>query len=104
GRGGGAVGGGGGARRLLLTKSDLASPRKIRAFYRPLGLPMLTTRQPLPAQTLTRLRRALDGRVSVLIGQSGVGKSTLVNELVPAAGPAVGAGNPRARPGRHKPA
>jgi ribosome biogenesis GTPase len=86
---------------LLLTKSDLASPRKVRAFYRPLGLPMLTTRQPLPAQTLTRLRRALDGRLSVLIGQSGVGKSTLVNELVPAAGRAVGTVNPVTGRGRH---
>jgi ribosome biogenesis GTPase len=86
---------------LLLTKSDLASPRKVRALYRPLGLPMLTTRQPLPAQTLTRLRRALDGRVSVLIGQSGVGKSTLVNELVPAAGRAVGTVNPVTGRGRH---
>jgi ribosome biogenesis GTPase / thiamine phosphate phosphatase len=86
---------------LLLTKSDLASPRRIRAFYRPLGLPMLTTRQPLPAQTLTRLRRALDGRVSVLIGQSGVGKSTLVNELIPEAGRAVGTVNPVTGRGRH---
>jgi ribosome biogenesis GTPase len=86
---------------LLLTKSDLASPRKVRAFYRPLGLPMLTTRQPLTAQTLTRLRWALDGRVSVLIGQSGVGKSTLVNELVPEAGRAVGTVNPVTGRGRH---
>ena len=36
---------------LVLTKSDLAAPRKLRAFYRPLDIPMLTTRQPLPAQT-----------------------------------------------------
>jgi ribosome biogenesis GTPase / thiamine phosphate phosphatase len=86
---------------LVLTKSDLASPRRVRAFYRPLGLPMLTTRQPLPAQTLTRLRRALDGRVSVLIGQSGVGKSTLVNELIPDAGRAVGTVNPVTGRGRH---
>jgi ribosome biogenesis GTPase / thiamine phosphate phosphatase len=86
---------------LVLTKSDLASPRRVRAFYRPLGLPMLTTRQPLPAQALTRLRRALDDRVSVLIGQSGVGKSTLVNELVPDAGRAVGTVNPVTGRGRH---
>ena len=78
---------------LVLTKSDLAAPRKLRAFYRPLDIPMLTTRQPLPAQTLGRLRKALDGRVSVLIGQSGVGKSSLVN--------APGAGRrPRGRPGQ----
>jgi ribosome biogenesis GTPase / thiamine phosphate phosphatase len=86
---------------LVLSKSDLASPRKARAFYRPLGLPMISTRQPLPAQTLTRLRHALDGRLSVMIGQSGVGKSTLVNELVPDADRAVGAVNPVTGRGRH---
>jgi ribosome biogenesis GTPase len=86
---------------LVLTKSDLAAPRKLRAFYRPLDIPMLTTRQPLPAQTLARLRKALDGRVSVLIGQSGVGKSSLVNELVPDAGRAVGQVNAVTGKGRH---
>ena len=86
---------------LVLTKSDLASPRRVRAFYRPLGLPMISTRQPPSPQTLTRLRRALDGRISVLIGQSGVGKSTLVNELVPEAGRAVGVVNPVTGRGRH---
>lgn len=86
---------------LVLTKSDLASPRRVRAFYRPLGLPMVSTRQPLSPQTMTRLRRALDGRISVLIGQSGVGKSTLVNELVPEAGRAVGVVNPVTGRGRH---
>jgi ribosome biogenesis GTPase / thiamine phosphate phosphatase len=86
---------------LVLTKSDLASPRKLRAFYRPLDIPMLTTRQPLPGQTLARLRKALDGRISVLIGQSGVGKSSLVNALVPDAGRAVGHVNAVTGKGRH---
>ena len=62
---------------------------------------MLTTRQPLPAQTLARLRKALDGRISVLIGQSGVGKSSLVNALVPDAGRAVGRVNAVTGKGRH---
>lgn len=86
---------------LVLTKADLAAPRRVRAFYRPLGLPMVSTRRPLPPPTMTRLRLALDGRVSVLIGQSGVGKSTLVNALVPEAGRAVGAVNPVTGRGRH---
>jgi ribosome biogenesis GTPase / thiamine phosphate phosphatase len=86
---------------LVLTKSDLAAPRRMRAFYRPLDIPMLTTRQPLPAQTLSRLHKALDGRLSVLIGQSGVGKSSLVNELVPDAGRAVGRVNAVTGKGRH---
>jgi ribosome biogenesis GTPase len=86
---------------LVLTKSDLASPRTLRAFYRPLAIGMLTTRQPVPAQTLARLRKALDGRVSVLIGQSGVGKSSLVNAIVPDAGRAVGQVNAVTGKGRH---
>jgi ribosome biogenesis GTPase len=86
---------------LVLTKSDLAAPRKLRAFYRPLDIPMLTTRQPLPAQTLRRLHKALDGRLSVLIGQSGVGKSSLVNGLVPDADRAVGRVNAVTGKGRH---
>jgi ribosome biogenesis GTPase len=91
---------------LVLTKSDLASPRKIRASYAPLGLPMITTRQPLPPVTLSRLAKVLAGndqaqRISVCIGQSGVGKSTLVNVLVPDADRAVGHVNAVTGKGRH---
>jgi ribosome biogenesis GTPase / thiamine phosphate phosphatase len=86
---------------LLLTKADLASPRTVRAFYAPLGLPMLTTRRPLAAQTLTRVRAAVTGRISVLIGPSGVGKSTLMNTLVPAAARSTGVVNPVTGQGRH---
>jgi ribosome biogenesis GTPase len=86
---------------LLLTKADLASPRKIRAFYTPLDLRMLTTRRPLAPRTLARVRNVLTGRISVLIGQSGVGKSTLVNTLVPAAARTTGVVNPVTGRGRH---
>jgi len=89
---------------LLLTKADLAAnsaPGKIRAFYAPLGLPTLTTRRPLPPRTLSRLRNVLAGRISVLIGQSGVGKSTLVNTLVPEAARTTGTVNPVTGRGRH---
>ncbi|MGH3253806.1 MAG: ribosome small subunit-dependent GTPase A [Streptosporangiaceae bacterium] len=86
---------------LLLTKADLASPRKVRAFYTPLGLPMLTTRRPLSPRTLARVRNVLTGRISVLIGQSGVGKSTLVNTLVPEAARTVGRVNAVTGRGRH---
>jgi ribosome biogenesis GTPase len=86
---------------LLLTKADLASPRKIRAFYAPLDLPTLTTRRPLPPRTLARVRNVLSGRISVLIGQSGVGKSTLVNTLLPEAARTTGTVNPVTGRGRH---
>ena len=89
---------------LLLTKADLApesAPGKVRALYTPLGLPMLTTRRPLPAWTESRLRSVLAGRISVLIGQSGVGKSTMVNTLVPDADRTVGRVNTVTGRGRH---
>jgi ribosome biogenesis GTPase len=89
---------------LVLTKADLApqsAPRKVRAFYAPLGPTIMTTRRPLPPRTLSRLRSALASRVSVLIGQSGVGKSTLVNTLVPDAARTVGTVNPVTGRGRH---
>jgi ribosome biogenesis GTPase len=89
---------------LLLTKADLApesAPGKVRALYRPLGLAMLTTRRPLPAWTESRLRSVLAGRISVLIGQSGVGKSTMVNTLVPDADRTVGRVNTVTGRGRH---
>ncbi len=67
---------------LCLTKSDLADPAAVADLYRPFGLPMLTT---APGDDLAGLRDLLANRVSVLFGHSGVGKSTLVNRLVPGA-------------------
>jgi ribosome biogenesis GTPase len=89
---------------LVATKADLAGKSalsKVRATYAPLALPVLTTRQPLPPRTLSRVRNLLTGRISVLIGQSGVGKSTLVNTLIPAAARATGVVNPVTGRGRH---
>ena len=89
---------------LVLTKADLAAksaPGTVRAAYAGLALPMLTTRRPLPPRTLSRVRNLLTGRISVLIGQSGVGKSTLVNTLVPEAARATGVVNPVTGRGRH---
>jgi ribosome biogenesis GTPase len=50
---------------------------------------------------LSDIRRRLEGRISVLIGHSGVGKSTLVNGLVPGATRAIGHVNAITGRGRH---
>jgi ribosome biogenesis GTPase len=86
---------------LCLTKADLAPPDQVVAVYEPLGLPFVVTGRPLITRVLDDLRSRLDGRESVLIGHSGVGKSTLVNALIPEAGRAVGAVNPVTGRGRH---
>jgi ribosome biogenesis GTPase len=72
---------------LCLTKSDLASPDELLTGYADLDLPVLVTRQD---QEPDALRERLRNRVSALVGHSGVGKSTLVNKLVPDAGRAIG--------------
>ncbi|HEV2637557.1 MAG TPA: ribosome small subunit-dependent GTPase A [Actinocrinis sp.] len=95
---------------LCLTKSDLADPAELLASYLPLGITAVATRAgrvaggpdaPGPGDGLDELREILAGKVSVLVGHSGVGKSTLVNALVPAADRAVGHVNDVTGRGRH---
>jgi ribosome biogenesis GTPase / thiamine phosphate phosphatase len=86
---------------LCLTKSDLARADEILALYAPLGVAHVVLGRPLTQERLAGLRAGLAGRVSVLVGHSGVGKSTLVNALVPAAERAVGEVNPVTGRGRH---
>jgi ribosome biogenesis GTPase len=71
---------------LCLTKADLADPEPFAAQYAALDLPVVVTRAGDP----DALRPVVDGRVTALVGHSGVGKSTLVNQLVPDADRAVG--------------
>ncbi len=87
---------------LCLTKSDLAPPEEILAGYAPLGLRhVVTGRGPDAEVAPGDLRAELAGRASVLVGHSGVGKSTLVNALIPAAERAVGEVSPVTGRGRH---
>jgi ribosome biogenesis GTPase / thiamine phosphate phosphatase len=86
---------------LCLTKADLAPATPILDVYGPLGIPHLVLGQPLTGDRLQALRTALAGQISVLVGHSGVGKSTLVNALVPGADRAVGTVSPVTGRGRH---
>jgi ribosome biogenesis GTPase len=107
---------------LCLTKADLASPDELRALYEPLGVEVVVTRRApsgggadgadggageadgdlvLAAESVEEVRDRLRGLVSVLVGHSGVGKSTLINALVPEARRAVGVVNDVTGRGRH---
>jgi ribosome biogenesis GTPase len=83
---------------LVLTKADLASPDALLDTYRPLDVPYVVTRRDQP---LDDLRDRLHDRTTVLVGHSGVGKSTLVNALVPGAARAIGRVNLVTGRGRH---
>lgn len=83
---------------LCLTKTDLAAADSIIELYRPLGFPVVTTRPDRPLDALLAL---LADRDSVLFGHSGVGKSSLVNRLVPDADRAIGVVNAVTGRGRH---
>lgn len=91
---------------LVLTKADLASADPLRASYEPLGVTVIETSTkreggPLADPGFAAFRDALDGATTVLVGYSGVGKSTLVNALVPSADRAVGGVNDVTGRGRH---
>jgi ribosome biogenesis GTPase / thiamine phosphate phosphatase len=72
---------------LCLTKADLAPPDETLERYSALSVPAIVTQR---GAGLDELLGRLRGQMSVLVGHSGVGKSTLINALVPAAHRAIG--------------
>ncbi|MGA8256237.1 MAG: ribosome small subunit-dependent GTPase A [Nocardioides sp.] len=83
---------------LCLTKSDLRDPETLLSTYRSLGVPWVVTHM---RGDLSELEDRLAAKTSVFVGHSGVGKSTLVNRLVPDAHREVGHVNAVTGRGRH---
>lgn len=102
---------------VCMTKSDLADPAEFLSYFRDLDVLTVTTERAtergqrpeaglheqslaISPESLDRLRAVLDGQVSVFLGPSGVGKSTLVNALT-GADRATGGVNDVTGRGRH---
>ncbi len=86
---------------VLWNKSDLGLPPPgLAGEFQGLGYPVLSvsTRTGAGLDALTDLLR---NQVSVLVGQSGVGKSSLVNAIAPGVAAAVGALSPGRDMGTH---
>ncbi len=84
---------------VCITKVDLADPDEFLANFA--GLDLTVVRSRSDEVPVEELRALLDGHTTVAVGHSGVGKSTLVNALVPEANRATGRVNDVTGRGRH---
>jgi len=84
---------------LVITKVDLADPADFLKNFEGLSIPVIKNRSDDPS--VVELRKLLAGNTTVMVGHSGVGKSTLVNALAPDQFRATGGVNAVTGRGRH---
>lgn len=88
---------------ICLNKLDLSRQEQtqlVAAAYGASGWPLIMT-SAIDGTNLESLAGQFEGRVAVLSGQSGVGKSTLLNAISPGLGLAMGEVSAKGQRGRH---
>lgn len=104
---------------LVLTKCDLADPKNLIEHYGMLDLDIITSKmiqdttqnieettvsyaeEAIDPIALAKIRKLIKGKTAVLVGHSGVGKSTIINALIPDAERPTGEVNEVTGRGRH---
>ena len=88
---------------IVVTKVDISPVPEFIKEYAALGVDIITTSSKTEARAkdVARILEILDDKISVLVGHSGVGKSTLINDLVPEADRMTGDVNDVTGRGRH---
>ena len=88
---------------IVVTKVDISPVPDFIQEYKTLGVDIITTSSKLEnrATDIEKILEILDDKISVLVGHSGVGKSTLINDLVQGADRMTGDVNDVTGRGRH---
>jgi ribosome biogenesis GTPase len=88
---------------IVVTKVDVSPVPDFIKEYAALGVDIITTSSKSEARVkdVEAILTILDDKISVLVGHSGVGKSTLINDLVPEAQRMTGDVNDVTGRGRH---
>ncbi len=84
---------------LVMTKCDLADPQEFIENFSDTNLKIIKTSKVSP--NLAELRSVIAGKKSVFVGHSGVGKSTLINQLAPDSARVTGEVNEATGKGKH---
>ena len=85
---------------VVVNKDDLAPAQPLAEIYRGAGVPVLVTSAET-GEGIEALREALTGKLSCLTGNSGVGKSSLLNSVCPGLQLPVGEISQKLGRGRH---